>query len=1629
MTLQKSHTGRHAAGRGRRGSRRPVLSFSRSSIFGFCLVAAILALAAGSRLVAQAPVVNNPPVLPHSILVFPQRDFVSSSGFSQTDSVVVSVIHLNGTTINSVAAVPQDDPATPGFDGIVEVNHPGGVCWVGVTPDIRGGDRVRTTATDSVTGVVVIDETTVQNVIAKRPVIIRHESFAGARDGVIAVHGTARAQTGGPIPVTQLEQRLVANRDAFDLNGRRTLRAPGGITPPAPGDGVMDYDPVSPANPEGINWTATYSGLSENDVVRGADAESRGMWLGAGAAGAEATVFEIGAGIFGGPGAPCSAPLEVLPPPPGSELTPPSTPTFLIGSVGGANSVHLSWTASTDNVGVTAYGVYRNGLAIANVSNADGSAPAPTFYDDLNVAPGTYTYTVDAADEVGNRSGQSNAVSVTTTLQAAPALQACSVTGFVEPCFSDPPAAFPEQVQLIPFPARDFTSSSGYLPNDQVVIEVIRNGFVISTATAIPIDDPATAGFDGIVEVNHPGGVCWNGVTPDLRSGDILRQTAYAPVVKPDGTTSLAIRRVDQTVSANISVQRPVIVQFATGGLRNGVIAVHGTAMDRNGNPIPLANIVQRLVAGRDAFDLNGRRTIRAGAAGNDGVFVYDAVDNPTGAKFTATYSGLSENDVFRAAGGTTSTGRTFEGAESRILWLDDPTVVAPAITIYENSDLVISGPAAAFCFAPMEALDTTPPSTPSLTVTNAGPSSNQLNWTASSDNFYVYGYGVYRDGVRIRNLGNVTSYVDNNVPAGAHTYTVDAVDSASPLKVNYPGAFAGPNTGDPILQGAEWGNRSGLSNAIAVTQPDVLAPSVPQNVVASAAGNNVTLTWSASTDNVGVTGYRVYRNDGATFEVATNGFSDIVPMPAPNTRVTYTYTVDAVDAAANRSAQSAAATVIVAGIVDVTAPSQPTNLVAATRDLYTGAVAPALGPRDVKLTWTASTDNIGVTGYGIYRRTAVAFDSTSLFVKIADVGAGVVTFTDVGIALGSYDYSVDAVDSAANRSAAADFRTATTVNDPPLAPHAIISFPQRDFVSSTGYALSEGPVVISAIRNGVEISHSTAIMPVEDPATPGLGAVDVNHPGGGCWVGVTPDLVPGDIVRFTNKNGLADQTTIANVTTGRAISTTLTGAPLPAGQVQTHGTAQDALGNPLSLFATESRLVASSLTPFDVNARRVLRAGGAGSDGTLAFDPIDSLTNPRGVNWTATFNGLTDADVQRAIAAEARGVWLGRDPGALTELTIYENGDGVVGGPAAPNCTAPAPPAPAVTLSATALSFGIVGVGNTSAAQTVTLTNSGAASLVISGVGITGSADFSISANTCAAATVAPGAACTTSVIFRPSALAARTATLTYTDNAANSPTQGVTLTGTGSDATAPVVTAPVQTFVIPSNLTVAGLTGSSAQIGVSWSGSDTSGIASYDLQKSTNGGSTWTSVALSAPAATSTTLTNPVGGLTTVPTLRWRVRATDTATPANTSAYVAASNYRMYSVDDAVLSGLLTVTYQGGWSIGPVSGALGGSVHFASAVTPRASLNKISFPLNGSDVAWISTLGPNRGQATVSVDGAVVSTIDLYSPTEKPATLVASVSGLSAGTHTVTVTVLGTKAAASTGTRVDIDGFVLKF
>src|ERR1700693_5143625 len=116
---------------------------------------------------------------------------------------------------------------------------------------------------------------------------------------------------------------------------------------------------------------------------------------------------------------------------------------------------------------------------------------------------------------------------------------------------------------------------------------------------------------------------------------------------------------------------------------------------------------------------------------------------------------------------------------------------------------------------------------------------------------------------------------------------------------------------------------------------------------------------------------------------------------------------------------------------------------------------------------------------------------------------------------------------------------------------------------------------------------------------------------------------------------------------------------------------------------------------------------------------------------------------------------------------------------------------APVVSLSPTSLSFGNHQVNTASAAQTVTLTNSGNAALTIHSIGLSGpnSGDFH-QQNTCpsSSSTLAAGASCFINVTFTPTAEGTRSASLAITDNASGSP-HSVALSGSGTTASAPVV------------------------------------------------------------------------------------------------------------------------------------------------------------------------------------------------------------------------------------------------
>jgi endo-1,4-beta-xylanase len=197
----------------------------------------------------------------------------------------------------------------------------------------------------------------------------------------------------------------------------------------------------------------------------------------------------------------------------------------------------------------------------------------------------------------------------------------------------------------------------------------------------------------------------------------------------------------------------------------------------------------------------------------------------------------------------------------------------------------------------------------------------------------------------------------------------------------------------------------------------DTQAPTAPTNLVASSTtASSVSLTWTASTDNVGVTGYQVLRAPGAS----GGAFAQVGTSTTPSftntgltASTTYRFQVRAVDAAGNTSAVSNTVTAATqAGGGDTQAPTAPSNLAS------TGTTSSS-----VSLSWTGSTDNVGVTGYQILRAPGASGGT------FTQVGTSTTTsFTNSGLtASTTYRFQVRAVDAAGNTSAVSNTVTAVT--------------------------------------------------------------------------------------------------------------------------------------------------------------------------------------------------------------------------------------------------------------------------------------------------------------------------------------------------------------------------------------------------------------------------------------------------------------------------------------------------------------------------------------------------------------------------------------------------------------------------
>ncbi|HEX9980541.1 MAG TPA: GEVED domain-containing protein [Flavobacterium sp.] len=184
----------------------------------------------------------------------------------------------------------------------------------------------------------------------------------------------------------------------------------------------------------------------------------------------------------------------------------------------------------------------------------------------------------------------------------------------------------------------------------------------------------------------------------------------------------------------------------------------------------------------------------------------------------------------------------------------------------------------------------------------------------------------------------------------------------------------------------------------------DTVAPSSPTLSASGTTQTSTNLSWTASTDNVGVTGYDIYQN--SVYKTTVSGTAYTVTGLTASTA--YSFFVRAKDAAGNASVASNTVNVTtLAPAADTTAPSAPLNLAAS------GTTSTA-----TNLSWTASTDNVGVTGYDVYQNGA--YKAT-----ISGTTSGVTGLTPAT----AYTFYVVAKDAAGNASAASNTVTVTTLS------------------------------------------------------------------------------------------------------------------------------------------------------------------------------------------------------------------------------------------------------------------------------------------------------------------------------------------------------------------------------------------------------------------------------------------------------------------------------------------------------------------------------------------------------------------------------------------------------------------------
>jgi glucose/arabinose dehydrogenase/fibronectin type 3 domain-containing protein len=623
--------------------------------------------------------------------------------------------------------------------------------------------------------------------------------------------------------------------------------------------------------------------------------------------------------------------------PVGSDITPPTAPTNLTASASGS-SVALGWGAATDDVALAGYRVERcQGSACSTFAQV--ATPTTTTYVDTGLLPSTsYSYRVVAVDASGNVSGYSNIASVTTP--TAPPLPSGLIAGYT------------------------FDAGSGTTVTD---ISGNGNTGTITGATW-------TAGrYGGGLSFDGAGAVVRIPSAPSLNPGAAMTLAAWIqPAALQSGWRTIMQRETDAYF---LNASNNGGNNFPSGGATTGT----ATKVVRAAAAAPVAawtHVALTFDGAALRLYVNGVQVATSSAGGT-----------------------VQSSSSPLWIGGNSPYGEYFRGV------IDEAQVYNRALSATEVQN-VMTHP----LVPPMP--DTTPPTAPTALIASpVGANQINLSWSASTDNVAVTGYTVEScQGTgcsEFTQVGTATGATFSSTDLAASTtysFRVRATDAAG-------------NVSD----------FSAVASASTTAVPDTTAPSPPSDLTAiDISTTSVDLEWTASTDNVGVTSYGVERCQGS-------GCTNFVQIAAPTgtshgdtglvPATLYRYRVRAADAADNLSGYSSIVNATTAAPPDTTAPTVPTGVTATASGL------------SITVAWTASTDNVGVSGYRVQRCQDAGCSTFTLIASPAAPG-----YSDTDLAPNtSYSYRVAAVDAAGNTSDFTDV-VSTTTGSAPVLPAGLVA-------------------------------------------------------------------------------------------------------------------------------------------------------------------------------------------------------------------------------------------------------------------------------------------------------------------------------------------------------------------------------------------------------------------------------------------------------------------------------------------------------------------------------------------------------------------------------------------------------------